>query len=270
MSIALLSRLVDPLVGAQLAARLSLPLITDATAADFRFVLELSDSGLALCQQGARAPNPIRCDFVDGPLRHRRLHGGGSSQAIAKAVGIRAHRDLFVADLTAGLGGDGFALASLGARVLLFERNPIVAALLADGLARARRHGPIEPALALILGRLEHRSGDSRRWLEALTEAGRPDVIYLDPMFPERTKTAKVRKEMAAFHEIVGADADAAELLPLALAQARYRVVVKRARQAPPLGGRAPGYSLDGKTTRFDVYPLHKMPLQKPLQKMRR
>lgn len=261
MSIVLLSRLADPVPGRQLAAHLSLPVIADIADAPrhLRFVLELSDSGLALCQIGARAPNPIRCDFVGGPLRHRRLHGGGSGQAIAKAVGLRARRDLFVADLTAGLGGDGFALASLGARVLLCERHPIVAELLADGLARARRHAPADPALAQILCRLEHQQGDGRRWLEAVTEAGRPDVIYLDPMFPERIKTAGVRKEMAAFHDLVGTDADAAELLPLALARARYRVVVKRARTAPPLGGCEPGYRLDGKTTRFDVYPLQKM-----------
>ncbi len=263
MSIALLSRIVDPLVGAQLAARLSLPLVIDATAADFCFVLELSDSGLALCQRGARAPNPIRCDFVDGSLRHRRLHGGGSGQAIAKAVGIPTKKDLFVADLTAGLGGDGFALACLGARVLLCERNPVVAELLADGLERARRHALCEWGLAAIVARLDFRRGDSRHWLETVTEDDRPDVIYLDPMFPARAKTAKVRKEMAAFHDLVGTDADAAELLPRALACARYRVVVKRARQAPPLAGREPGFSLDGKTTRFDVYPLHKMPPKK-------
>ena len=80
------------------------------------------------------------------------------------------------------------------------------------------------------------------------------------PMFPERGKTAKVKKSMAFFHHLVGSDDDAAALLPLALATARYRVVVKRPRHAPPLADMEPGLCFEGKSTRFDVYPLKKMP----------
>jgi 16S rRNA (guanine1516-N2)-methyltransferase len=37
-----------------------------------------------------------------------------------------------------GLGKDAFVLASLGCRVTLVERNPVVHALLRDGLDRLR------------------------------------------------------------------------------------------------------------------------------------
>ena len=140
----------------------------------------------------------------------------------------------------------------------MFERQPIVAALLADGLQRLRSSGD-EQELA-IAQRLSLHQGDSLTCVAALAEQEAPDVIYLDPMFPERGKSAKVKKSMAFFHQLVGSDDDAAALLPLALATAGYRVVVKRPRHAPPLADIKPGLCFEGKSTRFDVYPLKKMP----------
>jgi 16S rRNA (guanine1516-N2)-methyltransferase len=105
---------------------------------------------------------------------------------------------------------------------------------------------------------------DSRTYLESLSAEQFPDVIYLDPMFPERQKTADVKKEMAAFHSIVGKDEDADALLPLALARVNYRVVVKRPRKAPFLNNQTPSYQLEGKSSRYDIYTLKKLPDQLP------
>jgi 16S rRNA (guanine1516-N2)-methyltransferase len=107
---------------------------------------------------------------------------------------------------------------------------------------------------------MQLRSQDSRTYLESLTAEEFPDVIYLDPMFPERQKTADVKKEMAAFHSIVGKDEDADALLPLALAHVNYRVVVKRPRKAPFLNSQVPSYQLEGKSSRFDIYTVKKLP----------
>ncbi|MBQ0721208.1 MAG: class I SAM-dependent methyltransferase [Gammaproteobacteria bacterium] len=236
------------------------------------FELQLGSAGLSLRQlsieqaQGSakqrkkRQDNStadIRCDFIAGELRHRRLFGGGKNQMILKATGLNKHKPS-VMDLTAGLGRDSYVLATAGARVTMFERQPIVAALLADGLRRLRCGGD-EQELAIAQRLFLHR-GDSLDCAAALAEQEAPDVIYLDPMFPERGKTAKVKKAMAFFHHLVGSDDDAAGLLPLALATARYRVVVKRPRHAPPLGDVQPGLCFEGKSTRFDIYPLKKMP----------
>jgi 16S rRNA (guanine1516-N2)-methyltransferase len=203
-----------------------------------------------------KAKADVRCDFVAGELRHRRLYGGGKNQMILKATGLNKHKPSII-DLTAGLGRDSYVLATAGARVTMFERQPIVAALLDDGLRRLRSTGD-EQELA-IADRLSLQEGDSLDCLAAFAEQETPDVVYLDPMFPERGKTAKVKKAMAFFHHLVGSDDDAADLLPLALATARYRVVVKRPRHAPPLADLKPGLCFEGKSTRFDVYPLKKM-----------
>jgi 16S rRNA (guanine1516-N2)-methyltransferase len=86
-----------------------------------------------------------------------------------------------------------------------------------------------------------------------------PQVIHLDPMFPHRDKSALVKKEMRLFRPLVGDDDDAPALLAAALALASHRVVVKRARKAPPIAGVAPGYSLEGKSSRYDIYPKKKL-----------
>ena len=258
-----------------LAKSLQLPFLSsdEALPADLDFQLVLGSEGLSLREQSlqrdsAKAKKPkkkdnkqvkadIRCDFINGELRHRRLYGGGKNQMILKATGLNKHQPS-VMDLTAGLGRDSYVLATAGARVTMFERQPIVAALLADGLQRLRSSGD-EQELA-IAQRLSLHQGDSLTCVAALAEQEAPDVIYLDPMFPERGKSAKVKKSMAFFHQLVGSDDDAAALLPLALATARYRVVVKRPRHAPPLADIKPGLCFEGKSTRFDVYPLKKMP----------
>jgi len=226
--------------------------------------LVLDGQGLALQQLGSGAPGPVRCDFAAGAARHRRLYGGGRGQAIAKAVGLaRKGFRPRILDLTAGLGRDGFVLASLGAIVTLVEKHPVVHALLSDGLQRAMDWAREENDAALLetLSRMTVRSGDGLSYLEALPDEQVPDVIYLDPMFPPREKSGKVKKEMQLFHELVGQASDEdGQLLMASLDRARYRVVVKRPSHAPFLADREPAHSLKGKSTRFDIYPLKKLP----------
>ena len=222
--------------------------------------LQLAPEGLSLLPIRRKQHGPIRCDFNGGALTHRRKFGGGNGQAIAKAVGLSGKFLPGILDLTAGLGGDGFVLASLGCRVRLLERNPIVQSLLRDGLERARLAGEEDRELASIVARMSLVEASSQEFLRQLPATEQEDIVFLDPMFPERKKSAKVKKEMQAFHQIVGADEDADSLLELALQRARYRVVVKRSASAGHLAGMAPSYSLQGKSTRFDIFALQKLP----------
>ncbi|WP_017938682.1 class I SAM-dependent methyltransferase [Zestomonas thermotolerans] len=233
----------------QWAARLGLPLDGEA-----EFALQLGDEGLQLVELGPQAPGPVRVDFVGGAVAHRRRFGGGSGQMIAKAVGVQSGVRPRVLDATAGLGRDAFVLASLGCELTLIERQPIIAALLEDGLARAASDAEVGP----IVARMRLLSGDAIRLMQAWAGEA-PQVIYLDPMFPHRDKSALVKKEMRLFRPLVGDDLDAPALLEAALALASHRVVVKRSRKAPAIAGAKPGYSLDGKSSRYDIYPLRKL-----------
>lgn len=247
-----------------LAERLAQPLLLDlepGSITDYEFVLWLNEKGLALQQTGRKAPGPIMVEFTEGAVDHRRKFGGGKGQMIAKAVGLKAGVYPRVLDATAGLGKDAFVLASLGCQMQLIERSSIVFALLQDGIARAKIFAEGEDQeLSETIKRIQLLPQDSRVYLESLPVEQFPDVIYLDPMFPERQKSADVKKEMRAFHTIVGTDEDADSLLPLALAHVNYRVVVKRPRKAPFLNNQAPSYQLEGKSSRYDIYTIKKLP----------
>lgn len=236
-----------------LAERLQLPLISVpqlSPACPYDLLLSYDAQGLFLQQTGSRAPGPVRVDFSAGAQAHRRLQGG--AELVARACAVERGRRPLVLDATAGLGRDSFVLASRGAQLLMLERNPWVAALLADGLLRAGQSADAE--LAAIVQRMQLLETDAGAYLQQLPGEQFPDVIFIDPMFPATKKSALVKKEMQAFHQLVGADRDGAELLELALGRARYRVAVKRPSKAAFLGDRSPSYSLNGKAVRFDIY----------------
>lgn len=230
---------------AELAGRLGLQ-----PAENPEFELQLTSGGLQLQEVNSKA-GPVRVDFVTGALAHRRQFGGGTGQMIARAVGIQRAVRPYLLDATAGLGRDAFVLACLGCRVDMIERHPLVAALLQDGLQRAL----LNSETAAIVSNMQLQQGNAIELMQNW-QGERPQVIYLDPMFPERSKSALVKKEMRLFQPLVGGDEDAHLLLEAALALASHRVVVKRPRIAPALAGSGPGYVLQGKSSRFDIYPL--------------
>jgi len=192
----------------------------------------------------------VYVDFAEGKVRHRLLFGGGKGQDIAKAIGLHKIKQPQVIDATAGLGREAFVLASLGCHVTLLERSPIMHALLADGLKRAGATD--DEQLQAIIRRMHLEHQDALNWLA--TTATKPDVVYLDPMFPERQKSALVQKEMRFLHEVVGEDPDSTELLHLARRVAKHRVTVKRPRLAPELADLKPDFVISGKAVRYDVY----------------
>lgn len=214
-----------------------------------QFALVFTPARLELRKLDEPKLGAVYVDFVEGAVAHRRKFGGGRGQSIAKAVGLKAGAMPRVVDATAGLGRDAFVLASLGCKVTMIERSPVVAALLQDGLARAAQDPEIG---SWVRERMQLLHGPAVETLLGLTE--RPDVIYLDPMFPHKQKSALVKKEMRVFQSLVGPDLDADALLPAALAMADKRVVVKRPDYAGWLNEHKPSMAIETKSNRFDVY----------------
>ncbi len=233
----------------QLADQLTLPIVQYDDQWQ-GLALCVCDDHLELREFAPDAPGPVLVDFVGGAMGHRRRFGGGRGQLVAKAVGIKKDRIPSVVDATAGLGRDSFVLAQLGCRVDMVERSPVVAALLADGIKRAEQDEEVAP----IVERMTLHVADATQWLSGLAEAQRPDVVYVDPMHPERTKAANVKKEMRLFRALVGGDEDDSQLLAAALGAARKRVVVKRPRKATAIDGPKPSLVMEGKSTRYDIY----------------
>ncbi len=215
------------------------------------FELRFCEDTLTLHKRDEPEVSGIAVDFVTGAAAHRRKFGGGKGQAIARAVGLKKGDLPAVIDATAGLGRDGFVLASLGCDVTLIERQPVVAALLEDGLKRAYQDPQIGEWTRRRM-RLHHGASQT-----SLTRLGvEADVVYLDPMYPRREKSAKVKKEMRLLQTLVGSDEDADQLLNPALRIARKRVVVKRPDYAEYLDNKTPSVSIKTRKNRFDLYPV--------------
>ena len=215
--------------------------------------LRYDERGLCLCKQGEKGV--VQVDFASGAAQYRRTKGGG--ELIAKAVQHTAQPVVW--DTTGGLGRDSFVLANLNLAVHTFEQHPAVFALLQDGLHRAAQ----SPEIAAIAARITLHQGNAAALMPALAaQTGQPDVVYLDPMYPERQKSAAVKKEMAYFHALLGQpenergnpNANDAALFQAARAVAKKRIVVKRPRLGAFLCGEKPAYQYAGKSTRFDVY----------------
>jgi 16S rRNA (guanine1516-N2)-methyltransferase len=229
-----------------LAKQLLLPLVSITEVCRFTFVLLLTEHGLHLQTPQNPEMNDLKVDFLTGEMGYRLRHLKNQTQLLTKAIKLTPLKTT-VLDLTAGLGHDGYVLARLGYNVMLLERSPIVAALLRDGLGRA---ATVQPHTFITL--IEE---DAHNYLISIKEGGlKPNVIYIDPMYPTHHKKALVKKEMRILRQIVGADTDAETLLPLAIACAQQRVVVKRPRWADPLAKQAPHHCILGKQHRFDVY----------------
>ena len=190
----------------------------------------------------------LRVDFVSGAVGHRLKFGGGRGQALAKAMGLRAGKTPMIVDATAGLGRDAFLLASLGAQVTLIERSAEMHALLLDGMTRAANEGG---EYQEIIGRMTLLKGDAKDLLPDLAA----EAVLIDPMHPPRKNSALVKRELRQVREIVGTDEDAAELVRVALENARYRVVLKWPAKADPIAGiQAFSHQIQGKSTRYDVF----------------
>jgi 16S rRNA (guanine1516-N2)-methyltransferase len=218
--------------------------------ADLKAVLEWRDGVIQLRPLQKELGNPVTVDFIHGKTGFRFLRA--NHEMIVKAVSGRSKEPLSVVDATAGLGRDSFILAAAGFSVVAIERHAAIACMLLDGLDRAG----FSSEGALVAERIMVKIGAAHQLLMTFPEDQQPDVIYLDPMFPERMKNALVKKEMRLFRDVVGEDLDAEALLGVALQVAKKRVVVKRPRKSESVAGRKPGYQLMGKSSRFDVYPV--------------
>lgn len=216
-----------------IAERLGVALQDDAS-----LFLLVSEAGLTLKLPDT---NPMTADFHAQTWSRRRDEGKkqGLIKACKPAHGIK------IIDATAGWGKDAAILASFGAEVLMIERNPVMALLLEDAL----QYQSDEDKSRLKLS-LHH--GSAHDYLRDLAEPEYPDVIYLDPMHPERQKSALVKKEMQVLQSLIGPDDDVFELIQLARQRVKKQVVVKWPQKIAALV--TPNREVSGKTVRFDIY----------------
>lgn len=215
--------------------------------------LNVDENGLWLSANGMRM-QPAWHEEV-----HRLKRATVKNELIARAC--QMGKTTSILDATAGLGHDGLLLAWLGAKVVLLERHPVLYALLVSALEQALQH----PVLSDVAQRVQVIHTESAEYLSKI-EAQQYDVIYLDPMFPQRDanqkqekKQAQVKKQMQLLHLLLPDDGvmDLGEQL-LNLAQPKAdRVIVKRPKHAIFLDDQEPQHQWVGDACRFDGYFNH-------------
>jgi 16S rRNA (guanine1516-N2)-methyltransferase len=232
-----------------LAEQLHFPFITNShneEAMKYDYLLVFTRDYLGIQKPTEKKLPPFHIDFLSSKMIYRSKQAGLRKELLARAIGMHPRENPFIIDVTAGLGRDSFILASLGFEITMLERSTIIYALLADALERAKRNERIAP----IIERMHLIHANALEWLEEK----QCDVITLDPMFPERKKSSLVKKEMVILQKLLGNDDDSEQLFKLSLTCATHRVVVKRPRLAENISGQLPNFSLEGKSSRFDIY----------------
>lgn len=214
--------------------------------------LVLDEDGLSLSANGMKM-QPDWCAEIP-----RLKRASLKSEMIARACQLGEKPTLI--DATAGLGHDSLLMAHLGANVRLIERHPILFVLLEYAKAQAGR----DPFLQATMQRIQLIHADSNCYLNELAQKGEYlDVVYLDPMFPQRDqnqqaikKQAQVKKQMQLLHMLLPEDGEmdlGDQLLDLAKKIAK-RVIVKRPRHAVYLAEQHPDHQWLGDACRFDAY----------------
>ncbi len=208
-------------------------------------ILSSTSKGLSLIDASNKSAKALVVDFCSDQSKWRRTKGR-KDELLVRALGLKKRKNPLILDATAGLGRDSFIMACLDCTVLMLERSPTIVALLKDGLQRGAEHGEISD----IISRMNLQQGD----LHTFIPESHFDIIYLDPMYPHRSKSALVKKEMRLLRQVVGDDMDANGLLNKAMLLTPDRIIIKRPKGAPYLDNQTPHHAIKGKKGRFDIY----------------
>jgi 16S rRNA (guanine1516-N2)-methyltransferase len=233
---------------AAVADFLGVKLLQEQEQDDTKEMLWISAEGVAWKPKARK--KPLIIDFLHPSALRRLVSQASYKEPLVKAIGCRPSQAFKILDMTAGWGRDGFLLAVLKNKVTLWERSPVGFLVLKDAIERAKS----SERFAHL--KMELFFKDALSLSAESVIAAKSDIVYLDPMFPQRRKTALVKQEMQLLKYLVGEDVDAEGLFLQAQQLALKRIVVKRHRLAPPLNNQKPDVVYAGKTCRFDVYLL--------------
>lgn len=190
---------------------------------------------------------PFFIDFLSGNYFHIFQKGISKKDPLARALGIKSEA-LKILDLTAGWLKDTWMMLVLGCKVTSCEKNPIVYELVQSALDQAKNFGDYKE----IFSRLTFLQEDSEKFIDK-NNLSDWDVIFLDPMFPEKNKTALSGKEMQILQDLISTEDHGEALLAKVLQNKAKRTIIKRPRHSHDLV-HGVTFRTEGKASRFDVY----------------
>jgi len=205
--------------------------------------LERDEDGLFLTD----GETVLRGDFRK--MLPRIEKGRWQHELLVKAAKLKVRGSNIAIDATAGLGEDSILLAAAGYDVIMFEQDEVIAALLEDALERAKN----DEMLAEIAGRMSLIKGNS---IGGMLEykGNKPDIIYLDPMFPIRNKSGLIKKKFQLIQKLEKPGQEEEALLDSALNLRPSRVIIKRPAKGPYIAGKKADFSYTGGQIRYDCF----------------
>jgi 16S rRNA (guanine1516-N2)-methyltransferase len=238
---------VSPLMVDDVLAEPSADVLLDFVADDGK-----NEPGLTL--QFLQQPHwkPLRWSFTEATWLRRLQQASRHQESLLKVAGKNIAQ-LNIVDATGGRGYDALLLAKAGAHVSVCERDPLIFALLQDAQQRARQH----PLLAPYLERMQWQQLDSVDYLQMLSARHEhPDLVYCDPMFPQRSKSALNQKNLLALQHWLGhgEEDQLNRLLQQALDSAQQRVILKYASHQPLPTTIKPTFSQAGRGHHWYVF----------------
>lgn len=193
---------------------------------------------------------PVVIDFVHQWQKLKDQQVSRRKDLLSKAVGCAKNKEVHILDATAGLGKDSLKLLYFGAQITALEKNPLVFKLLEDAQKRAINQDAFPELTSALESKFTLYQADHRSWWKNTDQSF--NCIYLDPMYPERTKKALPQKAMQVLHQMLGAEKNVPLLVEQALVQCG-RVVLKRPPQRVS-EGMVPVHRYQGKSVCFDVF----------------
>ena len=223
-----------------IAERLNIEIITN-NKEKFDILLSMDENGLALVSENMK----LYGDFSKSIKRIKQSNL--QNEMLIHAAKMKGKKEKLIAiDATAGLGEDSILLAAYGYTVELYEKNPIIVELLKDAMERAKKISELRD----VIERMKVHNEDSIIAMQKIQF--NPDIILLDPMFPERTKSALIKKKFQILHKIENPCSDENELLSSAIKANPKKIIIKRPLKGEYLAGIKPDYSLKGNSIRYD------------------
>ncbi len=212
---------------------------------DAKIAVYFNKEGVELRSTQKPKQKGFRVNFLE---IDRRTGAGNLSrkQPLPKAIGQSTES---VLDLTAGFCSDAFRLSMMGYKVTALERSPIIAALVEDGIRRAKEDRKFWKEFG---ARFNFIRGD-------VLNGNNPEpheVVYLDPMFPpKRKKSALPPGRIQLIQSLVGFDnyKETLELFNHASKIAIKKIVLKRPTYAQEFN-KKPTHVFKGKLVRYEVY----------------
>lgn len=186
----------------------------------------------------------LHVDFLKGSLGWR-LKRKDHETLLKKALG-KKNNNLTIFDGTAGFLSDALIFLALGHKVIACEQSKVLFLLLSDAIDRAKIKLSFLDNLNLI-------HGDA---LDVYKSMQNIDVIYLDPMYPSKKKSALTSGSMSDIKSILKLEniENLEDEVFFDFKKNKFKKIILKRPIKSKIIDDSFNYQIKGKSTRFDVY----------------